>query len=111
MYTNWQQFGAHNSDESSECPNIQFPMFGVQTVKNRDLAATLQPDLSSVCADRKTVILYMYLNNFTKKSRFYRADTQIENFKIVFLCLRRKTIHAPSYAYLRICVFSKKITA
>jgi len=28
---NWQQFGANKSDASSECPNIQVPMFGVQT--------------------------------------------------------------------------------
>jgi hypothetical protein len=33
---------------------------------------------------------------------------QIENFKMVLFCLRKKTIHAPSYAYLR---FSKEITA
>ena len=36
---------------------------------------------------------------------------QIENCKMVFLRLQRKTIHAQSYAYLRICVFSKEITA
>ena len=60
-------------------------MFGIQTVNNRDLAAT-QPDLS-VCSDIKIVILYVYLRNFTKKSRFYRAATQIENFKMVFVCL------------------------
>jgi hypothetical protein len=84
-------------------------MFGIQTVKNRDLAAP-QPDLS-VCADRKIVILYVYLHNFTKKSRFYRAATQIENFSMVFFRLRRKTIHAPSYAYLDSCLFSKEITA
>jgi hypothetical protein len=97
------------SDASSECPNIWVPMFGIQTVKNRDLAVP-QPDLS-VCADRKIVILYVYLRNFTKKSQFYRAATQIEFFKMVFFCLWRKTIHTLSYAYLRICVFSKEIIA
>ena len=56
-YINWQQFGAQVSDASSECPNTRVPIFGVQTVKNRDLAAP-QPDLS-VCADRKIVILYV----------------------------------------------------
>ena len=71
-YTNWRQFGAHKSDASSKCPNIWVPMFGIQTVKKGDLAAP-QPDLS-VCADRKIVILYVYLHNFTKKSQFYRAD-------------------------------------
>ena len=56
----------------------------------------------SICVqDRKIVILYVYLRNFTKKSQFYRAAMQIENFKMVFFCLQRKTIHAPSYAYLR----------
>jgi hypothetical protein len=57
-YTNWRQFGAQVSDASSECSNISWvPMFGVQTVKNRDLAAP-QPNLS-VYADRKIVILYV----------------------------------------------------
>jgi hypothetical protein len=57
MYTNWRQFGAKVSDVSSKCPNTRVPMFGVQTVKNGDLAVP-QPDLS-VCADRKIVILYV----------------------------------------------------
>ncbi len=56
-YANWQKFGAQVSDASSECSNIRVPMFGVQTVKNRDLAVP-QPNLS-VCADRKIVILYV----------------------------------------------------
>jgi hypothetical protein len=56
-YTHWQQFGANKSDASSECTNTRVPMFGVQTVKNRDLAAP-QPNLS-VCTDRKIVILYV----------------------------------------------------
>jgi hypothetical protein len=38
-YTNWQQFGAKVSNVSSKCPNTWVPMFGVQTVKNGDLAA------------------------------------------------------------------------
>jgi hypothetical protein len=29
--------------------------------------------------------LYVYLRNITKKSQFYRADTQIKNIKMVFL--------------------------
>jgi hypothetical protein len=54
-------------------------MYGVQTGKNRDLAAP-QIDLS-VCTDRKIVNLYVNLGNFTKKSRFYRADTQIKKLR------------------------------
>ncbi len=30
-YTNWHHFGANKSNASSKCPNIQVPMFGVQT--------------------------------------------------------------------------------
>ena len=56
-YANWRQFCAQVSDASSECPNIRVPMFCVQTVKKRDLAAP-QPNLSG-CADRKMVILYV----------------------------------------------------
>ncbi len=56
-YTNWRQFGTKVSNVSSKCPNTWVPMFGAQTVKNRDLVAP-QPDLS-VCADRKIVILYV----------------------------------------------------
>ena len=65
-----------------------------------------QIDLS-VCADRKMVNLHAYLRNITKKSRFYRADTQIKNIKIVFLwvpssfeCEEKKFPHRP----MRICV-------
>ena len=43
-----------------------------------------QIDLS-VCADINMVNLYVYLRNITKKSQFYRADTQIKNIKMVFL--------------------------
>ncbi len=107
--TNWRQFGEQVSDASSECPNTRVPMFGVQTVKNRDLAAP-QLDLS-VCADRKIAILYVQLRNFKKKTQFYRAATQIENFKMVFFRLRRKIVHAPSYAQLHSRLFSKEITA
>ena len=66
-----------------------------------------QIDLS-VRADRKMVNLYVYLRICTKKTRFYRTDMQIKNIKIVFLRVRRKKLCAPSYAYLRICVFLKK---
>jgi hypothetical protein len=69
-----------------------------------------QIDLS-VCTERKMVNLYVYLRNFIKKSRFYRADTQLKNIKMVFLRLRRKNLRAQSYAYLLICVFFKEITA
>jgi two-component sensor histidine kinase len=58
-------------------------MFGVQTSKNRVLSVP-QIDLS-VCADRKMVNFYVYLRNITKKLRFYRADMQIKNIKMVFL--------------------------
>ena len=56
-YANWRQFGANKSDASSECPNIRVPMFCIQTVKKRDLAAP-QPNLSG-CAERKMVIWYV----------------------------------------------------
>lgn len=56
-YSHWRQFGANKSDASSECSNIRLPMFCVQTVKKRDLAAP-QPNLSG-CADRKMVIFYV----------------------------------------------------
>ncbi len=52
------------------------------------------------------VIFYVYLRCFTKKSRLYRTDTQIEKIGV-----RRKNLRTPSYAYLRICIFSKEITA
>ena len=78
-------------------------MFGVQTefyVPQIDL---------SVCTDRKIVNLYVYLGNFTKKSQFYRADTQIKNIKMVFLRVpssvkenKFKTVQCVS-AYL--CIF------
>ncbi len=41
------------------------------------LLSVPQIDLSA-CADRKIVILYVYLRYFTKKSRLYRTDTQVK---------------------------------
>ncbi len=108
-YTNWRQFGTQVSDASSECPNTRIPMFGVQTVKNKDLAVP-QPDLY-VCADRKIVVLFLQLCYFTKKTGFSGSATQIENFKMVLFRLQRKTIHALSYAQLRSRLFSKENTA
>ena len=71
-YTIWRQFGANKSDVSSECPNIRVPNVWCP---NRVLSVP-QIDLSA-CTDRKMVNLYVYLCNFTKKSQFYRTDTQI----------------------------------
>jgi hypothetical protein len=48
-------------------PNVWHPS-RVLSVPQIDLFA---------CADRKMVNLCVYLRNFTKKSRFYRTDTQI----------------------------------
>ena len=61
----------------------------------------------SARADRKMVIFYVYLRYFTKKSRLCRTDTQIKKKFVV----QRKNLRTPSYAYLRICIFSKEITA
>ncbi len=69
------------------------------------LLSVPQIDLSAR-ADRKMVIFYVYLHYFTKKSRLYRTDTQIKKSGV-----QRKHLHTPSYAYLRICIFSKEITA
>ncbi len=41
------------------------------------LLSVLQVDLSAR-ADRKMVILYVYLRYFTKKSQLYRTDTQVK---------------------------------
>ena len=74
-------------------------MFGNQTGKNRVLSVP-QIDLS-VHADRKMVILYVYLRNFTKKAQFYRADTQIKNFRtkilrwFSFVCEEKSFTHRP----------------
>ncbi len=69
------------------------------------LLYVMQIDLSAR-ADRKMVIFYVYLRYFTKKSRLYRTDTQIKKIGV-----RMKNLRTPSYAYLRICIFSKEITA
>ncbi len=70
------------------------------------LLSVPQIDLSAR-ADRKIVIFYVYLRHFTKKSRLYRTDTQI----IKKIGVQRKNLRTPSYAYMRICIFSKEITA
>jgi hypothetical protein len=73
------------------------------------------PQIDFSCgADRKTVIFYVYLCNITKKSQFSRkyADKKtLRWFSFEFLRVRRKISSTPSYAYLRICLFSKEITA
>ncbi len=69
------------------------------------LLSVPQIDLSAR-ADRKMVILYVYLHYFTKKSQLYRIeDTQIK--KVV----QTKNFRTPSYAYLHSCIFSKEIIA
>jgi hypothetical protein len=60
----------------------------------------------SAHADRKMVIFYDYLRYFTKKSQLLRTDMQIKKFGV-----RRKNLRTPTYAYLRICILSKEITA
>ncbi len=100
-YTNWRQFGAHKSNASSECPNIWVPIFGVQTGQNR-VPSVPQIDLS-VCADRKIVILYVYLCNFTKKSQFYRAVTQKKLRWFSFMCKEASRTVLCVSAYL--CIF------
>jgi hypothetical protein len=69
------------------------------------LLSVPQIDLSA-CADKKMVIFYVYLRYFTKKSRLYRTDMQVKKIGV-----QRKNLRTPSYAYLRICIFSKEITA
>jgi hypothetical protein len=69
------------------------------------LLSVPQIDLSAH-ADRKMVILYVYLHYFTKKSQLYRTDMQIK--KII---VQTKNLRTPSYVYLRSCIFSKEITA
>ncbi len=70
------------------------------------LLSVPQIDLSAR-ADKKMVIFYVYLRYFTKKSQLYRTDTQMKKK----FGVRRKNLRTPSYAYLRICIFSKEITA
>jgi hypothetical protein len=75
------------------------------------------PQIDFSCgADRKMVIFYVYLCNITKKSQFLRryADKKI---KMVLLRVpssakenKFNTVLCVS-AYLRICLFSKEITA
>ena len=71
----------------------------------------------SVCADRKMVNLYVNLRYITKKSQFYRADTQIKNIKMVFLRAPLSAKENKFYtvlcvsAYLCNTIFSKEITA
>ena len=74
------------------------------------LLSVLQIDLSA-CADRKIVIFYVYLRYFLKKSQFYRTDTQIKIIETV--CEGFIFAHHPMCicVYLRICIFSKVITA
>jgi hypothetical protein len=79
------------------CPNV-WHLDRLLSVPQIDLSAR---------ADRKMVIFYVYLRYFTKKSRLYRTDTQIKKK----FGVQRKNLFTPSYAYLRICIFSKEITA
>ena len=68
------QFGDNLAQiKAMRLANVQ--TFGSNVWHNRVLSV-LQIDLSA-CTDRKMVNLYVYLRNFTKKSRFYRTDTQI----------------------------------
>jgi hypothetical protein len=51
----------------------------------------------------------------SQRNHNFGADTQIKKklrwFSVEFLRVRRKITSTPSYAYLRICLFSKEITA
>jgi hypothetical protein len=51
----------------------------------------------------------------SQRNHDFGADTQIKKklrwFSVEFLRVRRKITSTPSYAYLRICLFSKVITA
>ncbi len=76
-----------------------------QCLASRDrLLSVPQIDLSA-CADRKMVI-FMSICIISQRNHEYRTDTQTK--KIV---VRTKNLRTPSYAYLRICIFSKEITA
>ncbi len=57
------------------------------------------------------VIFYVYMCERAKKSPFYVAYTQIGNLRIGNLCMRRKKLHKPSYAYMRVRYGAKEITA
>ncbi len=57
------------------------------------------------------VIFYVYIRKREKKSPFYVAYMQIENLRIENLCMRRKKLRKPSYAYMRIRYGAKEITA
>ena len=48
------------------------------TVWHQNIVVSVPQIKLSVCADRKTVNLYAYLNKITKKSQFNRADMQIK---------------------------------
>ena len=67
-----------------------------------------QIDLSAR-ADRKMVNLYVYLRNFTKKSQFYRADTQIKNIKMIFLqdpsSAKKKPLRTVLCVSAYLCIF------
>jgi hypothetical protein len=72
---------------------------------DRDLSAP-QLDLSA-CADRKMVILYVYLRIWTTKTQLYRTDVQIKKLR----WCKKENLCTQSYMYLRICIFSKELTA
>jgi hypothetical protein len=57
------------------------------------------------------VVFYVYVRERAKKSPFYVAYTQIGNLRIGNLCMRRKKLCKPSYAYMRIGYGAKEITA
>ncbi len=57
------------------------------------------------------VIIYVYMHERAKKSPIYVAYTQIGNLRIRNLCMRRKKLHKPSYAYTHIHYGAKEITA
>ena len=74
-------------------------MFGVQTSKNRVLSVP-QIDLS-VFADKNMVNLYACMHTITKKSQFYRADTQVKILRwFSFVCEEKIFAHCP----MHICV-------
>ncbi len=57
------------------------------------------------------VIFYVYMRERAKKSPFYVAYTQIGNLRIRNLCMRRKKLRKPSYAYMHIRYGAKEIAA
>ncbi len=57
------------------------------------------------------VIFYVYMRERAKKSLFYVAYTQIGNLRIGNLCMQRKKLCKPSYAYMPIPYGAKEITA